>query len=192
MVAAIEVVLLVLLLSAAAGRLLGVRLPLRRAPLAGLPAIAAGIAFGYLVDQRDGDHVTAQVIGAGVLAALVTMMVVMVLAELLAPGSPGSGARRCAPSVAGAAPDGAKCPPVRAADPDRGPVRAGGPAVARADPGQLGRRLRLALEEAGPIFVKLGQVLSTRTDLLPAPVTTELASSKTTCPPRPGRRSRPC
>jgi uncharacterized membrane protein YedE/YeeE len=86
MVAAIEVVLLVLLLSAAAGRLLGVRLPLRRAPLAGLPAIAAGIAFGYLVDQRDQGHVTAQVVGAGVLAALVTMMVVMVLAELLAPG----------------------------------------------------------------------------------------------------------
>src|SRR5262249_42321851 len=42
-------------------------------------------------------------------------------------------------------------------------------------PGPLARRLRLALEQAGPIFVKLGQVASTRTDLLPAPVTSELA-----------------
>ncbi len=31
-----------------------------------------------------------------------------------------------------------------------------------------GERLRLALEELGPIFVKFGQMLSTRRDLLPA------------------------
>ncbi|MFW5447838.1 MAG: ubiquinone biosynthesis regulatory protein kinase UbiB, partial [Methylophagaceae bacterium] len=30
-----------------------------------------------------------------------------------------------------------------------------------------GERLRLALEELGPIFVKFGQILSTRRDLLP-------------------------
>jgi ubiquinone biosynthesis protein len=30
-----------------------------------------------------------------------------------------------------------------------------------------GQRLRLALQELGPIFVKFGQVLSTRRDLLP-------------------------
>ena len=37
-----------------------------------------------------------------------------------------------------------------------------------------GKRLRLALEELGPIFVKFGQVLSTRRDLLPADVADEL------------------
>jgi ubiquinone biosynthesis protein len=37
------------------------------------------------------------------------------------------------------------------------------------------QRLRLALEELGPTFVKLGQVLSTREDLLPQSWTTELA-----------------
>ena len=37
------------------------------------------------------------------------------------------------------------------------------------------RRLRLICEDLGPTFVKLGQVLSTRTDLLPEPYTTELA-----------------
>jgi ubiquinone biosynthesis protein len=40
---------------------------------------------------------------------------------------------------------------------------------------RTGRQLRLALEEAGGLFVKLGQVLSTRADLLPATVTAELA-----------------
>lgn len=54
-----------------------------------------------------------------------------------------------------------------------------------ADLGQLARQLRPALEEAGPIFVKLGQVLSTRTDLLPEPVTTELASLQDQVPPAP-------
>ncbi|MDQ3228282.1 MAG: ubiquinone biosynthesis regulatory protein kinase UbiB [Pseudomonadota bacterium] len=37
-----------------------------------------------------------------------------------------------------------------------------------------GKRLRLALQELGPIFVKIGQVLSTRRDLLPADVADEL------------------
>jgi ubiquinone biosynthesis protein len=37
-----------------------------------------------------------------------------------------------------------------------------------------GKRLRLALQELGPIFVKFGQVLSTRRDLLPADIADEL------------------
>ena len=38
-----------------------------------------------------------------------------------------------------------------------------------------GARLRLALEELGPIFIKFGQLLSTRRDLLPADIADELA-----------------
>lgn len=38
-----------------------------------------------------------------------------------------------------------------------------------------GMRIRLALEELGPIFVKFGQILSTRRDLLPDDVAGELA-----------------
>ena len=38
-----------------------------------------------------------------------------------------------------------------------------------------GRRLRLALQALGPIFVKFGQILSTRRDLLPADIADELA-----------------
>ena len=84
MVAVIEIIVLVVLLAAVGGRLLGVRLPLVRAVLAGLAGVAAGVVFGYLVYARDRNHVTPQVVGAGVLAAVVAMMVVMVLAELLA------------------------------------------------------------------------------------------------------------
>lgn len=38
-----------------------------------------------------------------------------------------------------------------------------------------GERLRLALQELGPIFVKFGQILSTRRDLLPADIAEQLA-----------------
>ena len=47
---------------------------------------------------------------------------------------------------------------------------------AQADIAQLsrGRRLRLALQELGPIFVKFGQILSTRRDLMPPDIADEL------------------
>ncbi len=38
-----------------------------------------------------------------------------------------------------------------------------------------GMRLRLALQELGPIFVKFGQILSTRRDLMPPDIATELS-----------------
>jgi len=46
-----------------------------------------------------------------------------------------------------------------------------------------GERLRLALEKLGPIFVKFGQVLSTRRDLLPPDVADELAKLQDQVPP---------
>ena len=46
-----------------------------------------------------------------------------------------------------------------------------------------GVRLRLALERLGPIFVKFGQVLSTRRDLLPLDVADELAKLQDRVPP---------
>src|SRR5271165_634939 len=49
-----------------------------------------------------------------------------------------------------------------------------------------GERLRLALEELGPIFVKFGQALSTRRDLLPVDVADELAKLQDRVPPFPG------
>ena len=46
-----------------------------------------------------------------------------------------------------------------------------------------GERLRLALEELGPIFVKFGQALSTRRDLLPRDIADELARLQDRVPP---------
>ncbi|MES2584411.1 MAG: ubiquinone biosynthesis regulatory protein kinase UbiB [Pseudomonadota bacterium] len=46
-----------------------------------------------------------------------------------------------------------------------------------------GQRLRQALERLGPIFVKFGQVLSTRRDLLPLDIADELAHLQDRVPP---------
>jgi len=47
-------------------------------------------------------------------------------------------------------------------------------------------RLRLALEELGPVFIKLGQMLSTRRDLLPDDIFQELALLQDKVKPYPG------
>ncbi len=52
-----------------------------------------------------------------------------------------------------------------------------------------GRRLREALEALGPIFVKFGQVLSTRRDLLPADLADELALLQDRVPPFPSEQA---
>jgi ubiquinone biosynthesis protein len=46
-----------------------------------------------------------------------------------------------------------------------------------------GERLRLALEELGPIFIKFGQALSTRRDLIPVDIADELAELQDRVPP---------
>ena len=52
-----------------------------------------------------------------------------------------------------------------------------------------GARMRMALEKLGPIFVKFGQVLSTRRDLLPVDVADELALLQDRVPPFPGAQA---
>lgn len=52
--------------------------------------------------------------------------------------------------------------------------------------GERGQRLREALEELGPVFVKFGQALSTRPDLIPSDIATELTRLQDDVPPFPG------
>ncbi|BAU46992.1 ubiquinone biosynthesis protein UbiB [Sulfurifustis variabilis] len=59
----------------------------------------------------------------------------------------------------------------------------------RGRPAPRGVRLREALEELGPVFVKFGQVLSTRPDLLPEDIAEELAKLQDQVPPFPGREA---
>ena len=53
-----------------------------------------------------------------------------------------------------------------------------------------GERLRMALQELGPVYVKFGQILSTRRDLLPQDIADELAVLQDQVPPFPGDEAR--
>ena len=56
--------------------------------------------------------------------------------------------------------------------------------------GSRGERLRLACEELGPIFIKFGQAVSTRRDLLPPDIADELAKLQDRVPPFPAEEAR--
>ena len=53
-----------------------------------------------------------------------------------------------------------------------------------------GKRIRLALESLGPVFIKFGQMLSTRRDLLPPDIAEELALLQDRVPPFDGALAR--
>ena len=56
--------------------------------------------------------------------------------------------------------------------------------------GPRGARIRNALQDLGPIYVKFGQILSTRQDLLPDDIALELAHLQDDVPPFPGSVAR--
>jgi ubiquinone biosynthesis protein len=53
-----------------------------------------------------------------------------------------------------------------------------------------GERIRRTLEELGPIFVKVGQIISTRRDLLPDDIAFELAKLQDRVPPFSGKKAK--
>lgn len=53
-----------------------------------------------------------------------------------------------------------------------------------------GERIRRALEDLGPVFVKLGQMFSTRRDLLPDEIADELSKLQDAVPPFSGEKAR--
>src|SRR5688500_7635498 len=60
----------------------------------------------------------------------------------------------------------------------------------RKQSGSRGERLRLAFEELGPIFMKFGQMLSTRRDLLPRDIADELEKLQDRVPPFSGAEAK--
>lgn len=60
----------------------------------------------------------------------------------------------------------------------------------RQDSAARGERIRCSLEELGPLFVKFGQLLSTRRDLLADDIADELARLQDRVPPFPGVQAR--
>ena len=61
---------------------------------------------------------------------------------------------------------------------------------ARRDYKPRGERIRAVLEDLGPLFVKFGQILSTRRDLLAEDIVEELARLQDHVPPFPGEQAR--
>src|SRR3990167_4987548 len=53
-----------------------------------------------------------------------------------------------------------------------------------------GERIRMAIESLGPIFVKAGQLLSTRRDIIPDDIATELAKLQDRVPPFAGHKAK--
>ena len=177
--------LVVVILARVGGRLLGVRLGWGRALVAGWFGLILGIITVWAVDGRRA-HGPRNLQWLPVLfAALIATMLIAVLMELLT--KPGRFA---------AMEDRLRNSPIphpwralrqrlsrtrRYVTVSRIAARHGlsaylsgrRPTGTEARP--LARNVRQALEEAGGMFVKLGQVLSTRTDLLPSDVIAELS-----------------
>jgi len=63
------------------------------------------------------------------------------------------------------------------------PGRKADPEAAEARKGRFAERIRLVLQELGPSFIKMGQILSTRPDLLPADLVGELKKLQDDVPP---------
>lgn len=176
-----------------AGRLIGVRLSWGRWLVALSAGVMAGGVIGWLLA---GQPLSGQGIDGGVVAGATALVTLAVAADPFGfLGPPGRLARVSAgmiqvPQLWGAArrrlTRGRRYTQVvriaarhglvdRRDDHTRVEAFAQAPAVDRRGTHRLGRALRLTLEEAGGAFVKLGQILSTRPDLLPEEVTTELA-----------------
>lgn len=166
------------------GRLLGIRLRWRRAILAGFAGLALGwIAAWSINGRRHGPQTLSW--PAVLFGALIATMLIALLLELLA--RPGRFATVGSRLQASPVPR-----PIRSLRQRAGRSRRylqvtriaarhglssylSGRRPGADEPGPLARNLRAGLEEAGGMFVKLGQVLSTRADLLPNDVIAELS-----------------
>ena len=175
----------ILVLAALAGRLLGTRRSAAAVVVSGLTGWLAGAALAVVV-ARNHEHSQAGFVrNLWKFAAFFTMSTTVWIEMLAKPGAltraqqsltsfPPAVAQRPAPEPAGE--------PVR---PDRAHHGAPRPRPLPrhrrpAEDSAAGRapvpvRVRRALEDAGGMFVKLGQVLSTRADLIPPDLARELA-----------------
>jgi ubiquinone biosynthesis protein len=173
----------VVILARVGGRLLGIRLRWRRAILAGFAGLVLGwIAAWSINGQRRGPQAMSW--PAVLFSSLIATMLIVVTLELLA--RPGRLA-----AVEGRLRAGPVPHPIRSLRQRAGRTRrylqvtriaarhglssylTGRPGAD--EPRPLARNLRGALDEAGGMFVKLGQVLSTRADLLPPEFIAELS-----------------
>ena len=163
-------------------RLLGIRRGWARAALAGLIGWTIGLLLGLAVADWDWgtDGLALHVLAFSIPA---TMAVAVAFDLLAQPGTLATGERAgpgghppplpraCASRSPCCSATASSCAsPARRASPRPWPAEASTPAP----PDPVGVRLRRALEEAGGVYVKLGQIAATRVDLLPAQLCEEL------------------
>lgn len=173
-VSVVLVVVVVAVIAAIVPRILGVRVGTIRAVLAGVVAVGVELGFeSQVVWRRGGDAAAFVPVQVGI--ALLVAVLFLVVAEVVLPN--GSWPRpdvwwkafRDSVSRAGRYSQISRIAVRHGLLPVRRPGRRQGGDVPPA------ASLRLALEEAGVTFVKFGQMLSTRRDLLPAEYIEELS-----------------
>jgi ubiquinone biosynthesis protein len=167
-------------------RLIGVRVPVPRTLAAGIVAV---LVFSPIVTAmiggpgfpRKGSALPALwFVILGVVIALLAGMVFLVIAEALVPSGSVPGPVYVLRATRGRMGRAGRYWQISRILARRGllPYARGGRRSELATPGgraRLARSVRLAMEDGGVTFVKLGQVLSTRRDLLPAEFTAELS-----------------
>ncbi|WP_433209798.1 ABC1 kinase family protein [Dactylosporangium sp. CS-047395] len=157
-----------------ARRLLGLRIGLVRTAAACFVALfAAGVVARGVGGIEQHPFLLTVVIGT----ALLVTMAFLVLAELLVP--PGSTPVTWVRSLRRWFSRTRRYSQIAAIATRHGLARG------RRSRPDLARHLRLALEEGGVVFIKLGQALSTRRDLLPPEFIAELAQLQHLVPPVP-------
>jgi ubiquinone biosynthesis protein len=183
---------LVLLIGWFAARVLGVRQTWWRTFLTGFIGWALGVGAAYA--SVPPEHSTSSLIARSIVFSVLSTMAVAIALDFIA--RPGA---RDPYERIGRLPkvphpvrrvERAMAPPLRfrqvlSIAREQGLLhRRFASAAGLSDP-ELGPRLRATLEQCGGMFIKLGQVAATRTDLLPAPVITELTRLQTDVPPAP-------
>jgi ubiquinone biosynthesis protein len=183
---------LVLAIGWVAARILGVRQTWWRTFLTGFLGWILGVAAAYA--SVPPDHETSSLIARSIVFSVLSTMAVAIALDFVA--KPGA---RDPYERLGRLPklphpvrrvERALAPPLRFRQ-VLGVARQQGllhrrfaSAAGVSDP-EFGPRLRATLEQCGGMFIKLGQVASTRSDLLPAPVIAELTRLQTAVEPAP-------
>ncbi|CAM3291283.1 ABC1 kinase family protein [Stackebrandtia soli] len=178
----------VVLLIKSAARLMGLRVGVIRAGLSALVGIVVGVVTVNPVLSRGASTGSAFAIFLGV--TFISILLTLAISEALTPG--GGGAIGRIRALHGRFRRGTRYTRITTILVRHG---LGGYLAGRADTGRqsvmLAKSFRLAMEQAGVTFVKLGQVLSTRRDLFGPDVIAELSRLQDDVAPEPWERIEP-
>jgi len=177
---------LVAALAWASRRLLGLSVGVLRALIAGLLGFGAAVLLGRaLRAAQPGHEVAFLTVALGV--PLIVAMIFLVAAEALVPSGTGPGPVEIVRGTQRAIARSRRYSQISrvAVRHGLGPYLHGRPLHADGGRAELAASLRRALEEGGVTFTKLGQLLSTRRDLLPEEFISELGQLQDRAEPAP-------